>query len=257
LNNPIAKKRFGQNFLSDLDVIDRIVRTIAPSLNDHFFEIGPGLGALTKALLPHTSSYEAMEIDRDLVKILRSTFPAIHLHEGDILDFDFSQCLRSPVRVVGNLPYNISSPLLFHCLKYMAHIQDFHFMLQKEVADRIAAAPHQKDYGRLSVMMQVKCKADICFDVPKEAFTPAPQVTSAFIRLTPRHDIAINNEAQFAHIVRQAFCQRRKTLAKSLKGLVSPALFEAAHIDPKLRPENLSVMDFVNLSNKASTCTTS
>ena len=255
-----AKKRFGQNFLQDPHIIDRIVRAINPKPGDNLVEIGPGLGALTTQLLPHCHAMHAIELDRDIIPKLRvscATLGTLTLHEVDVLKFNFDQLHQpdTPLKVVGNLPYNISTPIMFHLLKYANIVGEMTFMVQKEVAERITAQPGSKDYGRLSIMLQYYCKALYLFVVPPHAFNPAPKVDSAIIRLTPYTQLPYpaDNETLFAQLVSQAFSQRRKTLRNTLKNLVDDALWDRINIDPGLRPERISVEQFVMLANALTT----
>ena len=246
-----ARKRFGQNFLHDRHVIERIVAAIRPQPTETLVEIGPGLAALTRPLLERLPHLHVVELDRDLAARLRAEFSPERLtvHEGDALKFDFGT-LGPDLRVVGNLPYNISSPLLFHLAAFAAHIRDMHFMLQKEVVWRMAAAPDTPDYGRLSVMLQAQFRVEKLFIVPPGAFTPAPKVDSAIVRLTPlpAAEIAWSNRERFATVVAQAFAMRRKTLRNNLKGLITSEAMEAIGIDPGCRAETLSVTDFARLA---------
>mgnify|MGYP001089999811 CR=1 FL=1 len=246
------KKQFGQHFLHDPSYLQRIVAAIRPETDDLMVEIGPGQGALTRPLLEKLDHLHVVEIDRDLIAWLRQHFPAERLtvHEADALRFDFGS-LGDRLRVAGNLPYNISSPLLFHLADFAERIVDMHFMLQKEVVDRMAAAPDTPDYGRLSVMLQARFKVMKLFNVPPGAFNPPPKVDSAVVRLVPLPTgaIAYRNADRFARIVTAAFGQRRKTLRNTLKHLVEPAVFETAGIDPQRRGETLSVAEFALLSD--------
>jgi 16S rRNA (adenine1518-N6/adenine1519-N6)-dimethyltransferase len=253
----IARKRFGQNFLHDHNVIANILASLQIKAGEHWVEIGPGLGALTAPLLEKNIRLDVVELDRDLVSHLKNQYkdkPNLTIHSADALKFDFAK-LALPdekLHIVGNLPYNISTPLLFHLLENAACIADMHFMLQKEVVDRICAVPGSKKYGRLSVMMQYHCTAECLFNVYPESFDPAPQVTSAIIRLIPHATppVIVKDKAVFNKVVTQAFSQRRKTLRNSLKALVSEDSFEVFGIDPKARAETLSLLDFVKLSNE-------
>jgi 16S rRNA (adenine1518-N6/adenine1519-N6)-dimethyltransferase len=253
-----ARKRFGQNFLHDASVIRRIVESIAPRAEQHLVEIGPGRGALTRQLLTVLDRLDAVELDRDLIEPLRSTCAGLgelRIHSADALHFDFCR-LAQPgkrLRLVGNLPYNISTPLLFHLLEQSHCIDDMHFMLQREVVQRMGAKPGGKDYGRLSVMLQVKCEVVPLFDIGPGAFTPPPKVTSSLVRLWPLDEprFAIANPALFARLVRQAFSQRRKTLRNSLRELLTPEQIRASGIDPAQRPERLALEDFVTLADAA------
>lgn len=251
-----ARKRFGQNFLHDNRVIERIVQAVAPRTGDVMVEIGPGLGALTAPLLTASDALTVVELDRDLAAGLpnRVTQPEkLTIMEGDALRFDFSQLKQGekPIRVVGNLPYNISTPLLFHLLQYNGVVQDMHFMLQKEVVDRIVATPNSKDFGRLSVMIQYYCKPTFLFEVPAGAFNPPPKVTSAVFRLVPHAErpVQAKDDKQFAALVAHVFTQRRKTLRNTLRHKIDDAGFAAANVDPMSRPENISVAQFVALSD--------
>ena len=252
---PVARKRFGQNFLIDTQVIGGIVAAIAPQRGDLVVEIGPGLGALTGPLLQRLDYLHVVEIDRDLVVRLRQHFPAgkLNIHEGDALTFDFGKLAPAgrKLRVVGNLPYNISTPLLFHLARFAGCVHDMYFMLQKEVVERMVAEPDRADYGRLSVMLQYRFVMDRLLDAPPEYFDPAPKVDSAVVRLIPRNpeELTARDETRFAALVAAAFSQRRKMLRNTLKGLVDEALFARLAIDPAARAETLSVADYVRLSN--------
>ncbi len=249
------RKRFGQNFLHDTRMIQRIASSIGLTANDTVLEIGPGQGALTEVLLPYQAQLTAVELDRDLVKLLREKFASntnFQLLEGDALQFDIASLspAASSVRVVGNLPYNISTPLLFHLLNQRAWIRDMHFMLQKEVVQRLAAEPGGKDYGRLSVMAQYYCRVMPLFDVPPGCFFPPPKVMSAIVRLQPREpEITAHDPQLLATLVNTAFQQRRKTLRNTLKTLANETHMLAVNINPEARAETLSVADFVRLSN--------
>ncbi len=249
------RKRFGQHFLRDPGVLQRIVAAIHPQPGERLVEIGPGLGALTAPLLAAVGELDVVELDRDLLEPLRVRCAGsgiLRIHHADALTFDFA-ALRgdgSPLRVTGNLPYNISTPLLFHLLAQAEHLRDLHFLLQQEVVERMAASPGRKAYGRLSVMLQYRCRVEPLFTVGPEAFRPRPKVWSAVVRLVPRETfaVAIQNEDCFAEIVRRAFAQRRKTLRNSLQGLLEVAQIEAAGINPGARPETLSLEAFAALS---------
>jgi len=252
------RKRFGQNFLHDRGVIERIVRAIRPQSDQHMVEIGPGLGALTEHLVDAVQRLDVVELDRDLVPRLQERFGDRNhflIHNADALRFDFA-ALAQPgekLRVVGNLPYNISTPLLFHLLEQHSAIRDMHFMLQLEVVDRLAAQPGDDDYGRLSVMIQYHCQVDKLFTVPPGAFTPPPKVYSAIVRLRP-HDTPpypARDAKMFERVVAQAFSQRRKTLRNTLKGLLDASAIEALGIDGSRRPETLSLAEFVALADAA------
>lgn len=248
----IAKKRFGQNFLTDQGIISSLVDAISPKPDDLMVEIGPGLGALTQPLMQQLNMLHVVEVDRDIITWMEKTYVhnKITIHNSDALKFDFSS-LGSAIRVVGNLPYNISTPILFHLLDNVAAIIDMHFMLQKEVVERMVASPSTAAYGRLSVMLQYRLQMEYLFTVPPEAFDPAPKVESAFVRCVPHAALphpAID-ETLFAQVVTAAFGQRRKTLRNTLKGLLDDDGFKALNLDSQLRAENLSVADFVSISN--------
>jgi 16S rRNA (adenine1518-N6/adenine1519-N6)-dimethyltransferase len=256
--NHRPRKRFGQHFLHDPSVLARMVQAIDPRPGQHLVEIGPGMGALTLPLLERVGSLEAVELDRDLAPRLEAAAQSVGelvIHQADALRFDFAQLARpgERLRVVGNLPYNISTPLIFHLLEQSAVIEDMHFLLQKEVVDRLSAAPGGSDYGRLSVMVQYRCRTQPLFIVRPGAFNPPPKVDSAFVRLVPytAPPFLATDEDLFARIVAQAFSQRRKTLRNALRGLVEPESFEAAGIDPARRAETLSVEEYIALSNLA------
>ena len=253
----IAKKRFGQNFLTDQSVITSLIAAISPEPNDLMVEIGPGLGALTKPLLQKLKLLHVVEVDRDIIAWMKTEYSkpayaknALNIHNADALKFDFTS-LGENLRVTGNLPYNISTPILFHLLDNVSHICDMHFMLQKEVVERMVAAPSTPAYGRLSVMLQYHLQMDYLITVPPEAFEPAPKVESAFVRCIPHASLPFTakNEAIFAKVVLAAFGQRRKTLRNTLKGLVEDDGFTALNISSQLRAENLSVADFVTIAN--------
>jgi 16S rRNA (adenine1518-N6/adenine1519-N6)-dimethyltransferase len=250
-----AKKQFGQNFLVDQNIIADIVRAIRPEPDDNMVEIGPGLGALTRPLLKQLNKLHVVEIDRDIIARLKTDYPQdrIVIHEGDALKFDFA-ILGTPLRIVGNLPYNISSPLLFHFSDYAARIADMHFMLQNEVVERMVAEPSTPAYGRLSVMLQYRFYMEKLLDVPPQSFRPAPKVDSAIVRMipVPADKIAVKDEALFAKVVLAAFGQRRKTLRNTLKGYLNEADFELLGIDAQLRAENLGVAEFTRIANHLS-----
>jgi 16S rRNA (adenine1518-N6/adenine1519-N6)-dimethyltransferase len=284
----IPKKRFGQNFLSDRDIIASCVAAIRPEIDDLMVEIGPGLGALTQPLLGKLKHLHVVELDRDIVQWMQGHYAqdTITIHNVDALKFDFTAIQAGseqtmvarrleggekvhetrqetghadnkaaisikPIRVVGNLPYNISTPILFHLLDNLAHITDMHFMLQKEVVERMVAAPSTAAYGRLSVMLQYRLQMEYLFTVPPEAFEPPPKVESAFVRAVPHAHLpyTARDEALLAKIVTSAFGQRRKTLRNTLKGMLDDQGFTALGIDPQLRAENLSVAEFVAIAN--------
>ena len=254
------RKRFGQNFLVDRSVAQRIVAAIDPKPGDHVVEIGPGAGALTALLLERVPQLTAIEIDRDLCAALGERFgpTRLTLCQGDALEFDFatlSRQLRGPLRVIGNLPYNISTPLLFHLADFSAHCTDLHFMLQQEVVARMVAAPSGSDYGRLSVMLQVRYHMERLFGVPPESFRPVPKVQSAVVRLRPltaeeRAARGVPRDVvTFARVVNAAFSMRRKTLRNALAALLDGPAIERLGIDPGLRPENLSVADYAAIAD--------
>jgi 16S rRNA (adenine1518-N6/adenine1519-N6)-dimethyltransferase len=273
------RKRFGQNFLHDHTIIYNIISSIQAKPGQHWVEIGPGQGALTEPLLNQGVRLDVVELDRDLVVLLKDKFkqhPNLKIHSADALRFDFSaladDCMdaggRAPkvgalgdagaiaegdkkLRIIGNLPYNISTPLMFHLLDNAYCIEDMHFMLQKEVVDRICAVPGSKKYGRLSVMMQYYCLPELLFEVPPESFYPIPQVTSAIIRLVPHQQppVVVNDMSKLNRVVTQAFSQRRKTLRNSLKKLIAEEDIVALGIDATLRAESISLADFARLSN--------
>jgi 16S rRNA (adenine1518-N6/adenine1519-N6)-dimethyltransferase len=246
-----AKKKFGQNFLVDERIIADIIRAIRPEAGDTMVEIGPGLGALTRPLLKLLNTLHVVEIDRDIIARLKTDYPQdkIVIHEGDALKFDFG-ALPAPLRIVGNLPYNISSPLLFHFSIYAARITDMHFMLQNEVVERMVAAPSTSEYGRLSVMLQYRFRMEKLIDVPPESFRPAPKVDSAIVRMIPipADQIAVKDESLFAKVVSSAFGQRRKTLRNTLRPYLAEADFAQLGIDAQLRAENLGVAEFAGIT---------
>jgi 16S rRNA (adenine1518-N6/adenine1519-N6)-dimethyltransferase len=254
VNEHRARKRFGQNFLHDQRVIQRIVSAIRPRSDQVLLEIGPGQGALTGSLLETGCTLRAVELDRDLVAILQHRFGGdqrFHLQQGDALAVELLSITSEKVRVVGNLPYNISTPLIFHLLKQSASIIDMHFMLQKEVVERLAAPPGNRDYGRLSIMTQYFCQVEPLFEVPPGAFSPQPKVQSAVLRLTPHQTLphAAQSIAALQNIVRTAFNQRRKTLRNALQTLLSVEQIAGLGIDPGARPETLSLAAFVALAD--------
>ena len=256
------RKRFGQHFLTDQYVIDQIISAIAPHKNDRIVEIGPGTGVLTRPLLDHVKSLDVIELDRDLAANLRSEFSpnVLQVHEADVLNFSFhtisqktNKSLNSndtKIRLVGNLPYNISTPLIFHILEESDIISDMIFMLQKEVADRMAAEADSRQYGRLSVMLQYWCDTEFLFDVPPEAFDPPPKVMSTIIHLVPKETpLPLKDKHLFSKLVKQAFSQRRKTLRNVLKDFVEDKDLEAVGLSPKDRSETVSMESFVELAN--------
>jgi 16S rRNA (adenine1518-N6/adenine1519-N6)-dimethyltransferase len=251
-----ARKRFGQNFLQDPVVIQRIVQAIDPKPGQRLVEIGPGQGAITLPLLRVCQRLEVIELDRDLIEPLArqaATTGQLIIRQQDALRFDFSTLSDGgKIRAVGNLPYNISTPLLFHLLDQSDIIEDMHFMLQKEVVDRMAAAPGCGDYGRLSVMIQYHCKVEPLFRVAPEAFKPAPKVHSAFVRLTPwqKPPFTVRNIDHLATVVRLAFSLRRKTLRNALKSIVTEETICKAGVNPSARPETVTIEQYVALAEQ-------
>lgn len=253
-----ARKRFGQHFLHDQYIIDLILRAIHPLPGDNLVEIGPGQGALTYPLLQSCKDLIAIELDRDLVPVLQreaKRYGNLEVINADILEFNLASLGKDKkFRLLGNLPYNISTPLMFHVLESMTQIEDMHFMVQKEVALRIVAGPGNNNYGRLSVMLQYRCECQYLFDVGPGSFSPPPKVDSAVVRMTPltkpAHDIG--DEKVFSAIVQAAFGQRRKTISNSLRSQVSRETINACDIDPSLRAENLTIGEFARLSRACS-----
>ncbi len=267
MNGHKAKKKFGQNFLVDQQIIADIIAAIHPEAEDNMVEIGPGLGALTRPLLKRLNHLHVVEIDRDIIARLESDYPQenppnpllqrggdsrpkLTIHAGDALEFDLST-LPAPLRIVGNLPYNISSPLLFHFASYAERIRDMHFMLQDEVVERMVAGPSTPAYGRLSVMLQYRFHIEKLLDVPPESFRPAPKVDSAIVRMIPlpASEILVRNERLFAEIVKAAFAQRRKTLRNTLRSYLDVEDFGRLGIDAQLRAENLAVSEFARVAD--------
>lgn len=252
-----ARKRFGQNFLQDEAVIEQIVTAVNPQPGQHLVEIGPGRGALTAPLLAACAGQlDVIELDKELIPILKAQFfryPKLRLHQADALTFDFTQLQQDqrPLRLIGNLPYNIATPLLFYLLCFADQIQDMTFMLQKEVAERVCAAPGSGAYGRLSIMMQYRCNASQLFAVPATAFAPRPKVESAMIQLCPRktRPTAVLDSQKFSALVKASFAQRRKTLKNNLKQWLNEDDFERLNIAPTMRAENLALEQFVQLAN--------
>ncbi|MDX2506457.1 MAG: 16S rRNA (adenine(1518)-N(6)/adenine(1519)-N(6))-dimethyltransferase RsmA [Gammaproteobacteria bacterium] len=267
-----ARKRFGQNFLHDQNIIERIISSIAATSEQHLVEIGPGKGALTEHLVDAAGKLDVIELDRDLVPLLQTRFSDCRqftIHNADALQFDFSSLLVDPLhnslqksnklRLVGNLPYNIATPLIFHLLDNIGIIQDMYFMLQKEVVDRLTACPGTRSYGRLSILVQYLCQAELLFIVPPNAFTPIPGVDSAIVQLTPRMAIEENDKlqnttaaglAQLSYIAKAAFAQRRKTLRNNLKKILPDEQIIQCDIDPGRRAETLTISEFVALTNQ-------
>ena len=248
----VPRKRFGQHFLVDETVVEAIVAAIAPQRADLMVEIGPGLGALTRPLTARVDHLHVIEIDRDITARLRAAFPParVTVHEGDALRFDFS-ALGGRLRVAGNLPYNISTPLLFHLARHTRSIQDIHVMLQREVVERMVATPSSAEYGRLSVMLQYRFGMERILDVPADAFRPAPRVESAVVRLAPFASLPhpARDEGALGMIVAAAFSQRRKTLRNALKGYFTARDFEQLGIDGGLRAQDLGVADFARMAD--------
>ena len=248
----VARKRFGQNFLVDNGIIAAIVSAIDPQRGDTVVEIGPGLGAITEPLLARLDHLHVVEIDRDLIARLKKQHPPqrMTIHEGDALAFDFASIGRD-LRLVGNLPYNISTPLLFHLADYVGIVRDMHFMLQKEVVERMVALPGESDFSRISVMLQYRFHLEWLIDVPPESFEPPPKVQSAVVRLIPRDVSELNAKRQekLSQVVQIAFSQRRKMLRNTLKGTLSDAGFAELGIAPTCRPEDVSVADYVRIAN--------
>jgi 16S rRNA (adenine1518-N6/adenine1519-N6)-dimethyltransferase len=256
MSKHVARKRFGQNFLIDQQVIADIVNAVAPRRTDCVVEIGPGLGALTDPLLKRLDHLHVIEIDRDIIVRLQQRYSPdkLTIHQGDALSFDFAALnpgSAAGLHVVGNLPYNISTPLLFHLAGFASHVFEMHFMLQKEVVERMVARPGTSDYSRLSVMLQYRFVMDWLLDVPPESFDPAPKVDSALVRLIPRppEDLTARDETRFAALVSAAFAQRRKMLRNNLKGILAEAGFEQLGIAPTARAEELSVDDYIRIAN--------
>ena len=255
------RKRFGQNFLEDSGVINRIERAVAPREQDHLVEIGPGRGALTDALIGSGCRLDVIELDRDLTTGLLAAFsihPHFRLHSADALQFDYASLLDAShaddkrLRIVGNLPYNIATPLIFRLLASAGIIEDMHFMLQREVVQRLAAEPGSGHWGRLGIMAQFHCHVEHLFDVPPTAFNPPPKVQSAVVRLVPWRSSpwpAVDID-RLRNTVQAAFAKRRKTLRNNLKGLASDAQLEALHIDPGARAETLELTDFIAIANR-------
>jgi 16S rRNA (adenine1518-N6/adenine1519-N6)-dimethyltransferase len=257
-----ARKRFGQNFLHDANIINKIVLAINPKEGQNLVEIGPGMGAITGPVLEVTGALNVVEIDRDLIPRLRTQFfnyPNFKVYEGDALQYDFTQLIDkeaenpAPLRIIGNLPYNISTPLIFHLLSYTKEhlVHDMHFMLQKEVVQRLAAAPGTSDYGRLSIMAQYWCRVEPLFIVGPGAFNPPPKVDSAIVRLVPHDDLPFPTKSvsTFQNVVRQAFNMRRKTLRNTLKSMITVENIESLDIDAGLRPERLSLEEYVKIAD--------
>jgi 16S rRNA (adenine1518-N6/adenine1519-N6)-dimethyltransferase len=259
MKNHRPRKYFGQHFLHDRNIIDKILASIAPRADEHFVEIGPGHGALTRPLLEHVGRLDVIEIDRDLAAELTTEFsdPKFSIHVGDALKFDFAKLGAGDgvLRLVGNLPYNISTPMLFHILDHHQRFRDIHVMLQKEVVDRMTAPPGNRTYGRLTVSLAARCRVESLFVVRPGSFTPAPRVDSAVARLIPDPErrAEIVDEAVFDRVVAQAFNQRRKRLANALRSIITESQIEALGIDPGARAETLDVDAFIRLGNRSAT----
>jgi len=248
----VARKRFGQNFLVDRGIMNAIVSAIDPQSGDTVVEIGPGLGAITEPLLARLDHLHVVEIDRDLIARLKKQHPPTRMtiHEGDALDFDFAS-IGNDLRLVGNLPYNISTPLLFHLAEYVGIVRDMHFMLQKEVVERMVAVPGESDFSRISVMLQYRFHLEWLIDVPPESFDPPPKVQSAVVRLIPRDvsELKAKSQEKLSQVVQTAFSQRRKMLRNTLKGTLSDAGFAELGIDPTRRAEDIPLADYVRIAN--------
>lgn len=254
-----ARKRFGQNFLSDQGVIQRIIQSINPKTGDRLIEIGPGLGALTCPVLKIAGEMDVIELDRDIIPKLQlncgldySQQGKLRIHNTDVLTFDFNSLgYAQPLRIIGNLPYNISTPIIFHLVEYSKQIQDMYFMLQKEVVERLAAKPDTSNYSRLSVMAQYYFQVTPLFVVPPESFDPMPKVDSAIVRLVPHttRPVEVSDEQAFAKLVSVAFSQRRKTLRNVLKDVCTAEQLQAVGIDPASRAQSLTLQQFANLFN--------
>ncbi len=252
-----ARKRFGQNFLVDDNIIQSLMTAISPQPDDQIIEIGPGLGALTQPLLNKVNHLEVVELDRDLIldlEQLQTKTNKLTIHQSDALKFNFSQT-NNPRRIVGNLPYNISTPLIFHLLEYIDSIVDMHFMLQNEVVDRLCANSGDRNFGRLSVMVQAQCKTQKLIHVPAESFSPKPKVESAFIHLTPHKQSPVPQHltSEFKQIVQTCFSQPRKTVNNNLKKILSQSNLLDAGIDPGSRPQQLTLENFIALAEKIHT----
>ena len=248
-----ARKRFGQHFLTSIDTIEQIVAAISPQEGESIVEIGPGQAAITAPLASSATTLHAIEFDRDLIAKLKRQFQDrenVFIHEADALQFDFST-LGNSIRVVGNLPYNISTPLLFHLLAFRDIVTDMHFMLQKEVVDRMSATPGNKNYGRLTIMLGCQLEVVPLFDVPPDAFTPPPKVMSSVVRMRPlpSNRFDIQDPQILEQVVKQAFSRRRKTLRNALQGHADEADMESAGLDPRKRPEQIPVDGWINLAN--------
>lgn len=244
-----ARKRFGQHFLTDPHVLREIVRVVRPKAHDQLLEIGPGHGALTEHLVGTSARYLVVEIDRDLIHKLRARFTDVEVVNADVLKVDFAEIWNErPWRIVGNLPYNITTPLMLRLLAEKAHIEDMHFMVQKELAQRLAATPGTKAWGRLTVLMQYHCAIEALFDVAPESFSPPPKVNSCVVRIQPRAEtLPLTDASRLDRVLRTAFSARRKRLANALADLDLP--WDELAVDANARPDQLTVEDFVTLAN--------
>jgi len=253
MKDHIARKRFGQNFLSSPAIIDSIISAINPKPDDCMVEIGPGLGAMTEPLMAALNHLHVVEIDRDLIERLKNNYSRqkLTIHEGDALKFNFGSLAEKDLRIVGNLPYNISTPILFHLSTFASQVRDMHFMLQKEVVDRMVADQNSGDVGRLTIMLQYRYDMDSLFIVPPSAFVPAPKVDSAIVRMIPKPLSALtaHDETLFGDVVTAAFSMRRKMLRNTLKGFISEAKLEELGIAPTARAETLGVQDYIRITN--------
>jgi 16S rRNA (adenine1518-N6/adenine1519-N6)-dimethyltransferase len=242
------RRRFGQHFLESEAVLEQMADRLAYCAADHVLEIGPGEGALTRHLLASSAQLTVIEIDRDLVAVLRDRFPGLAIIQGDVLRFDFTALLRSDLRIVGNLPYNISTPLLLRLLELLPGLRDLHFLLQKEVVDRLAATPGTKDWGRLALVAQYGAAIEPLFDVAPHAFRPPPKVTSTFVRITPRPPpLPLRSRAAFTVVLRTAFQQRRKTLRHALQSL--PIDWDRLDVAPTARPDAVDLIGYISIAN--------
>ncbi len=254
-----ARKRFGQNFLHDASIINRIIHAVNPNARDNIIEIGPGQGAITEGLVASNAKVTAIEIDKDLIQYLRIAFATrdnFSIIDSDALKINFAALANEgeKLRIVGNLPYNISTPLIFHLLSFKQSISSMYFMLQKEVVDRMAALPGTKAYGRLSIMTQYQCAVERIIDVPPGCFNPAPKVQSAVVKLTVRpYSLVTNNTSALNTVVATAFQQRRKTLSNALKSMFNTDEIMSLGIDPKRRPDTLTIDEYIQLANLADT----
>ena len=251
---PVIRKRFGQNFLHDKNIVEKIIRSIDPRLNDHVLEIGPGQGALTFPLLKYLKTIDVIEIDKDLsLQLAESNHSkSINIHCMDALSFDFKNIVKNnqKIRLIGNLPYNISTPLIFHILHSNSLFKDLHIMVQKEVADRMTSTENKKTYGRLSIAIQARCKVEKLFNISPNAFFPKPKITSSFIRITPKNNLDEDVLDTLDSIIKDAFSKRRKKITNGLINYFSKEEILKMNIDCESRPENLTVEDYIKLSKK-------